>query len=377
MKILHVFKVYLPDIAGGIPTVIRDLCAGLMERCLSMVLTTRRIGTPVNVHIDGIHVRRTFSFGDVMSMPIAPLFPFWFLGLARKFDVIAYHAPFPLIDAIVSVWFPRRAALVVHWHSEIVAQRKVLPLVAPFIKRCLGRADRVIVSSQQIIDTSDFLRPIADKCEIIPYGTNLAIWSDLADGEAAQVAALRAQYPRLIVALGRLVPYKGFDVLIAAMAAVDGVCMIIGDGPVHAALAAEISQRGLDQRVLLRGRLPTQDIRCLLHASGLFVLPSITPNETFGIAQIEAMACGCAVVNTNLPTSVPSVARHNQEGLTVTPGDVGELAEAISTLLNDAPLRARFGVAAKARAMMEYDQTVSSARTLGVYQRVVENRRKN
>ena len=374
LKVLHAFKVYLPDIEGGIPTVIRQLCAGLRERCHSLVLATRRGGTPVRITIEGTKVQRSLSLGDVMSMPIAPIYPFWFWLLACKADLVAFHAPFPLIDAIIWLWFPRRPALVVHWHSEIVGQKKVLPLVRPFILNTLRRADRVVVSSQKMIDASDFLRPIAAKCCVVPFGVDLSVWTGRSADERARIAELREQHPRLVVSVGRLVPYKGYDVLIEAMAQVDGICMIIGGGPLQAKLAAQIEGLGLQNRVILAGRLPFAELKALLHASGLLVMSSVTAAETFGISQIEAMACGCAVVNTDLPTGVPWVARDGLEGLTVPPSDPEALARAISTLLDDPLQRARFGAAALARAEDMFTEARFMQASGDIYEDVVTSK---
>jgi len=374
LKVLHAFKVYLPDIEGGIPTVIRQLCAGLRDRCQSLVLATRRGGTPVRITIEGTKVQRSLSLGDVMSMPIAPIYPFWLWLLARRADLVAFHAPFPLIDAIIWLWFPRRPALVVHWHSEIVGQKKVLPLVRPFILHTLRRADRVIVSSQKMIDASDFLRPIAAKCSVVPFGVDLSVWTELSAEEQTRIAELRAQHPRLVVSVGRLVPYKGYEVLIAAMAQVDGVCMIIGGGPLQATLAAEIARLGVQDRVILCGRLPFGELKALLHASGLLAMASVTAAETFGISQIEAMACGCAIINTDLPTGVPWVARDGLEGLTVPPRDPVALAGAMSTLLDDPAKRAQYGAAARARAQEMFTEARFVQESGDVYEDVVRSK---
>ena len=373
MKILHVFKVYLPDVEGGIPTVIRQLCAGLDERYNPLVLATRRFGHPAALRVDGARVVRTLSLGDAMSMPLAPFYPLRFWLMARRADIVAFHAPFPLIDLAIALWFPRRTALVIHWYSEIVAQKRALKLVGPLIRRALRRADRVVVSSQQMVDASPFLRPIAGKCRIAPFGVDLARWSELSEADIAEIAAIRTRHPRLIVAVGRLVGYKGYPVLIEAMKQVDAVCMIVGDGKLHDSLAAEILRHGVQDRVTLCGRLKFEEIRRLLHASGLFVMPSLSAAETFGISQIEAMACGCAIVNTELPTGVPFVARGGQEGLTVEPGDVDALAGALNRLLDDADLRTRYGAAARLRAREMFGEEKFLAATAAAYEEAISS----
>src|SRR5687768_1325341 len=106
----------------------------------------------------------------------------------------------------------------------------MLPIVGPFIRRTLRRADRIVVSTPAMIEQSPFLKPFADKCVVIPYGIDVDYWKDLDTGDIARIAEWRALHPRLIVATGRLVPYKGFGVLIDAMRDVDGTLVIVGTG---------------------------------------------------------------------------------------------------------------------------------------------------
>ena len=103
---------------------------------------------------------------------------------------------------------------------------------------------------------------------------------------------------------------------------------------------------GLNSRVRLTGLQERQQIKILLHAARAFPFPSLTLSESFGIAQLEAMAAGLPVVNTALATAVPHVARHGVEGLTVPPGDADALASALTRLLNDKELAEKFGRAA-------------------------------
>ena len=212
LNVLHAYKVYAPEVVGGIPEVIRQLAMGLSASCRAEILVSRTSGFGSVETGEGAPIRRTPSLGSLASMPIAPSYPFHLWGSARRADLVAYHAPFPLVDLTVSTHFPSDTALVVHWHSEIVAQRRLLPLVAPLIRRTLRRADRIIVSSPAMIERSPFLGPFAEKCAVIPYGIDLDQWTALTPSQQVHVEQLRALHPRLVVAAGRLVRYKGYDV---------------------------------------------------------------------------------------------------------------------------------------------------------------------
>ncbi len=368
LKILHAYKVYAPDVVGGIPEVIRLLTGGLAETCDSEILVSRSRGRGRSEVIGGMSVCRTSSLGSLSSMPLAPSYPLRLWARARRVDILAYHAPFPIVDLAVNLYLPRRTALVVHWHSEIIAQRRLLPLVAPLILGTLARADRIIVSSQAMIDNSPFLGPFAGKCAVIPFGIDVGEWSVLDGSEHARVAELKARHPRMIVCVGRLVRYKGYDVLIEAMRKVEGELTIVGVGPLDAALRRQAAGAGLTGRVHFAGFLAQSELKCLLHAARLFVLPSITDNEAFGIVQLEAMACAKAVINTRLSTGVPWVARDGEEARTLSPGSVEELAAAICQLLDDDVGAAALGHAGQQRVAALFDRAGFLDRTLAVYQ---------
>jgi rhamnosyl/mannosyltransferase len=80
------------------------------------------------------------------------------------------------------------------------------------------------------------------------------------------------------------------------------------------------------------------------------------------------MATGLPIVNTNLPTTVPLVARHNLEALTVAPGDPQALSQALNCILDDPALGERLGSAGQQRAMSEFDQAAFRTRMTAIYE---------
>jgi glycosyltransferase involved in cell wall biosynthesis len=87
--------------------------------------------------------------------------------------------------------------------------------------------------------------------------------------------------------------------------------------------------------------------------------------------QLEAMACGKPVVNTNLDSGVPCVSLHGRTGLTVPPNDPLALAGAINKLLDDSELREAYGQAARARVDDEFNQDVMLERLVELYSRIL------
>lgn len=152
----------------------------------------------------------------------------------------------------------------------------------------------------------------------------------------------------LVGSVGRLAPIKRYQDLIAAVARLprpDVVCLLVGDGPEAAALAAAARLAGLGDRVRFLGW--REDIPRILAALSVFVLPSA--NEGMGRVIVEAMAAGVPVIATRVG-GIPSVLPDGECGLLVEPEDVAGLSGAIGKLLADGALAARMGAAGRRRA---------------------------
>lgn len=371
MRVLHAYKIYRPDIDGGVPAVIANLVAHPASEIEQSILTARRRGWGRSVEIDGSPVRAVGSFGTLFSTPIAPNYIPTLIRRARRSDIVVHHAPLPLNDAALAYGLPDRVGLIVYWHAEILGYPLLKRLVSPMIHRVLERADRIIVSGQSMIDHSPFLHPHRNKCIAIPFGLDVAYWGAIGSANARRYSS------RHIVSLGRLVGYKGYDVLLRALVPLDATATIIGEGPLLKRLQALANDLGVGRRVSFAGRRSRDEIRQLFHSACLFAFPSVTSAEAFGLAQIEAMAAGLPIINTGLPTMVPLVARHDVEALTVAPGDPIALTAALGRVLNNPALAERLGRAARTRAFAEYDQSVFRERVIKVYEHVHARRAKH
>jgi glycosyltransferase involved in cell wall biosynthesis len=99
----------------------------------------------------------------------------------------------------------------------------------------------------------------------------------------------------------------------------------------------------------------------------VFILPSIARSEAFGIVQLEAMACGKPVVNTDLASGVPYVSIDGETGITIPPASPEALAAAVNSLLEDSAMRTAYGHAALRRVQNEFSLDLMVRRTLEVY----------
>lgn len=203
---------------------------------------------------------------------------------------------------------------------------------------------------------------------MVPYGIDSAPFSPTPDVQQAAARARAAYGAPLTLFVGRLVPYKGVDVLLKALPYVAGSLVIVGDGPLRGDLGALAEQLGLGGHVHFVGSVSRSDLVALFHAADVLALPSVTPNEAFGLVQLEAHACGVPVASTSLPTGVPFANLHGVTGLVVTPGDVEELAAALGLLLEDDALRAELGRRAHARLFDRFTLDGMVDRVVGIYE---------
>lgn len=367
MRVLHTFKLYRPA-EGGVISVMRDLIEAAPEDVESRVLACRRTG-PARETIGRADVRRCLAPFEMMSLPLAPTYPFRHFAMARHCDLVASHSPFPLGElagVIAGRWMP---PYVVHWHSEVIAQRRTAALLGPLTRRYLERAAAVLVSTPGHIDVSPWLREFREKCHVVPFGIDPGHKS-----EPRRPRNLPKQWPEAFgLFVGRLVPYKGLSVLLKAAAESDLPLVIAGSGPLADELQAEIAQRGLAARVLLLGGVDENEKSWLLQKARFLVLPSTGANETFGIVQLEAMAAGLPIVNTDAHPGIGWVARDGREAITVTSGDAGGLANAMRTLIRDEGRAKAMGQAGRDRLSRNFTFEKFVGNVFDIYNDVLKN----
>ena len=170
----------------------------------------------------------------------------------------------------------------------------------------------------------------------------------------------------LVVGLGRLVPVKGFQVLVKALplivsAVPSARLLLVGEGPLREDLLVEAQALGVGDCLKLAGA--QSDPAPFLAAADLVVVPSL--NEGMGRVLVEAMALGCPVVATRVG-GIPAVVADGESGLLVPPDDPPALARAVGELLKDPGLRQRMGEAGRRQAE-QFSLAVMESRLLHLY----------
>jgi glycosyltransferase involved in cell wall biosynthesis len=362
-SILHIGKGYPPQV-GGIETHLRDLvCHQSSLMRVEVVVANDRPLTRTEV-LDGARITRVASFGKLASQPLCPSLP-WNLTGQRE-TLVHLHLPNPWA-AMSYLMSGHKGKLIITHHADTLGRPILRKIVDPFVRRVMSSAAGIIVSSKRNLNSSEDLVGFHEKCHVVPYGMDLAAFT--ADTSAI-VRTIHAKYGRrLIVSVGRLVPYKGFEFLLKAMKDVDAMLLLIGTGRLQEQLEALIESLGISSKVHLLGHVG--DTAPYYNAAQVFVLPSVTRAEAFGLVQIEAMAAGIPVINTELNSGVPEVSIDGVTGITVPPQDANALARAITFLLENEDIRARYGNAASKRAREAFSAQRMAKNTLKVYESVL------
>jgi rhamnosyl/mannosyltransferase len=158
----------------------------------------------------------------------------------------------------------------------------------PLLRFALARAVSIVVASPTLAASAPALREWQSKCVVIPYGIEIDADSPAIIRRAEELR--RTLLGPLVLFVGRLVPYKGADVLLEAMQGIDAEAVVVGDGPMRREL--EERARRADNRVRFAGEVTQDELHAYYRACDLLVLPSVTRQEAFGVVQLEAMACG-------------------------------------------------------------------------------------
>ncbi|MEZ4830714.1 MAG: glycosyltransferase [Caldilineaceae bacterium] len=290
--------------------------------------------------------------------------------LVRKKKISLLHAHF----ASVSTTVARLAALLTGIPYTFTAHAKDIyhESVDPAdLRRKLRDAAGVITVTDYNLD---FLRQTygedAHRVQRLYNGLDLSRFTFQADQQRA---------PH-ILGVGRLVPKKGFDILIDACVelkrrGVHFTCSLIGSGEEEANLRRHLAETGMGGQIQMLGALPQADVIRYMQQAAVFAAPCIVAEDGnrdgMPTVLLEAMALGTPCISTDV-TGIGEAIRHDETGLMTTPGDVMGLADALQRLLADEVLRRRLARAARTQVEHDFDIRRNTAEQRALFQRVIQ-----
>lgn len=364
MRILELGKFYPPE-RGGIETLLRQFSEGFVEQGAEVDCVVGRGPTFEGSVLDsgssvqrGVRVHRVRTYGEFFRTSLAPEY----LWASRRWpaEVIHAHFPNPLSD-LACLLAPRSTPIVLSWHSDIcVRQKYMIRLYSPMQRALLRRVDRVVVATPNHLEFSDWLPEFRKKVVVIPFGLDLERFQ-LSEAQMGRVAELRtlAGGRSILLNVGRLVGYKGQRHAIEALRDVAGAELwLVGSGPLEPDLRRLAAEVGVADRVRFFVDVSDADLPLYFKACDIFVFPSTTAAEGFGLVQVEAMACGKPLVASDVRSGVTYVCSDGVNGLVVPIGDHAALAAALNRLLSTPELARRLGEVGRSRAFSEFSSPV-------------------
>lgn len=348
-KITQVFRFAYPHI-GGIETVMNQI-----NSCLPNEEFDKEVlccsNTDKSSFENGVKYTRAKYLFEFASNNISPQL-IWNLSKVKT-DILHMHMPFIFGMIAFFIARPKYKKLYVTYHSDIIGFDKYMKYLWWLYRIFLRKADKIHVLSPNIIHNSQMLEEFADKCVVIPQGISLDYKVD-----NDKVNEIRNKYKdkKILFSLGRHVKYKGFIYGLEAMKNVgNAVWLLAGSGPLTDSFRQYIEENNLQEKVVLVGRLPDEELDNYYEACDIYLFPSVTRVEAFGIVQIEAMRHFKPVINTWLHNGVNYVSLDKETGLTVEPENVEQLTNAINELINNDELRLQYGINAKKRVQQLFD----------------------
>ncbi len=374
LRICHLGK-YYPPAPGGIETHVRTLARAQADLGAKVqVFCVNHEPGPTSVEADGaVEVTRFRRQASAAKLDVCPDLARW-LGQVEA-DVLHLQVPNPTMILALLRARPR-VPLVVSYQSDVIRQKLRAALFRPLERLAYRRVRAILTTSPGYPAGSSFLRPYAERLEVLPHGIDLRPYLDPSSEVRALAASIRSKLAGggpLWLGCGRLVYYKGFLNAVRALTRVPGTLLLIGDGPDRPALEAEAGRLGVAGRVRFLGNLPHYfDLIPYYLAADAFWFPSNARSEAFGLVQVEAMAAGCPVLNAAIPHSgVSWVSRHEESGLTVPVDDPVALADAANRLLTEPDLHDRLADGARRRAALDFDHRLMAERSLDLYRQVL------
>ncbi len=254
------------------------------------------------------------------------------------------------------------------WGTDVLEAPSLSPLHLGITRYALGSASAVTATGLHLAQQTLRYLPQDRPVTVVPYGVDLERFAPAADRE-------QERKPFVVGSVGRLSPEKGLEHLLEAARCllaegVDLRVLLAGDGPSRARLERRAAEPPLAGRVEFLGEVEHDAVPEALRRLDVFVMPSTW--EGFGVAALEASACGLPVVASAIH-GIPDVVVSGRTGLLVPPRDPAALAAALRRLLEDPSLRRRLGQAGREFVAGAYRWQDNAAAMERVYREALRN----
>lgn len=367
MNVLHVYKRYLPDSVGGVEQTIFQLASATSRAGVhNTVLCLSQDPKPRVLERDeAVVVRCPIQF-DKASTPFGLDYITEYRRRAAEADILHYHFPYPVQDALHVLCNAKKPALVTY-HSDIVRQKLLSILYAPLMHLFLRRVQSIVATSDNYLRTSPTLQRHRDKTTVIPIGLSREFIPQVSEQRLSSWRKRLGDSFFFFVGVFRY--YKGLHFLLEAARSKRQRIVLAGSGPLEAELKGLAQAQGLDNLIFL-GAISDEDKAALLSLCRAVVFPSHLRSEAFGITLVEGAMFGKPLICAEIGTGATFINIHNETGIVVRPADSESLGQAMDTLQNDADLAAKYGANAARRYEKHFSAERMASAYLALYQRL-------
>lgn len=262
-----------------------------------------------------------------------------------EYDLIHAHTPVPAIADIVALKnILTHIPFILTYHNDITKSGFLGGIVSSMYNMTLGKfliknSDIIITTTQSYADNSKLLKSSLSKVRVIPNGVDCDLFKPGLDTIFAREKYGINPSDKLILFVGHLDHYKGCEYLVRALPLIAEKIehvhlLIVGTGPQNNILRQIAANLHIEDKVTFAGYVEDDELPYIYASADVFVLPSVSSYEGFGIVQLEALSSGKPVVTTMLP-GVRDVDSQGIASLHVQPKDPVALSGAIITLLKN------------------------------------------
>ena len=317
----------------------------------------------------------SFHFAEIQGVHLhhlaAPFKSFYLLHIPRmklllkkiKPDIL--HAHYASSYGFVGAALGFHPFVVSVWGSDIIEFPKRSLVHRKMLQYSLSQADKITVTSRLLEEAAEGLAPVKQKITRTPFGVDL---------ERFKPESKPGRKDQIILGLIKNLDRKyGIEYLLKGFALVEKSyknirLVIAGDGPLKDQLRELAFQLGCQEKVEFLGRIPHSQVPTLLNEMDIFIMPSI--HESFGVAALEASACGLPVIASDVG-GIPEVVVHRKTGLLIPPGNPEALAEAVVYLIENPDLREKLGKDGREFVMETFDWQENAQRMENLYQELL------
>lgn len=384
MKVIIVAPYFFPHV-GGVEIYTLNIARRLKALGWAVVIVTSRASD--GKEAEDVEGMRTYRLSTSFKASNTPIGFGWRREMKRIFKaehphVINAHTPVPYMADMA-----QRASgsipFILTYHNDLEkdfwpVQIGVKLLHFTLMRATLRRSTGIIATSEYYIHESRYLQEYAPKIDIVPPGVDTSRFNP----DVQVCSQLRNRYggQRIILFVGSLnknQKYKGLDILIRAFALThvafpETKLVVVGSGDgidEYISLAGDV---GIAKAVEFAGHVNHDSLAQYYKLATVFVMPSTSRTEGFGMVYMEASAVGVPVVGSRVG-GVPYAIKNNETGLLVEPKDLDSLHKALRAILSNNSLANRLGKAGAVRAKTDFDWALLAGRTSEVLKKYLNS----